>query len=92
MSFTVHFGAAAAVSLAGPGPNLQAILSASTAGDPSDVLVVPHHPITCQAELQFHGDGRLCCEHAAAPPGDGRTRRCVDHSIAILLLELARDL
>jgi len=36
--------------------------------------------------------GRLSCEHATGPPGERRTKLCLDQSIAILLLELARGL
>lgn len=90
MSFTVHFGASTPWS-ATPGVSLQAILSSATAGV-SDPAVLPHHPITCQTELTFDGDGRLCCAHAAAPPGECRTQSCLVHSVAILLIELAREL
>jgi hypothetical protein len=66
--------------------NLQATLSASSAmaGD-----VMPHHPITCTSTLWFHEDGTLQCEHARTEPGDERTKYCIDHSIALLLIEVA---
>ena len=70
--------------------NLQATLSASSSGlgEP----VIPHAPITCaQGPLFFHEDGTFACEHAQAPPGDQRTQACVDHSIAILILEMLRE-
>lgn len=70
------------------GINLQATLSASSAcGGGSEIR--PHHPITCSTELAYHDDGTLACEHAAAPPDDPRTRYCIDHSLALLLIELA---
>jgi hypothetical protein len=75
------------VTVAG-GVNLQATLSASSAcGDFSEVR--PHHPITCSGALAFHDDGTFACEHAVAPPDDPRTRHCLDHSMALLLIELA---
>lgn len=67
--------------------NLQATLSASSAcGAVSEVR--PHHPISCAGALAFYDDGTFACEHAAAPPGDPRTRYCLDHSVALLLIEL----
>jgi hypothetical protein len=91
MSFTVHFGAGAASSIEGPHISLQATLSSASAGT-SEVAVVPHHPITCRGELRFDGDGQLSCEHATVPPGELRTQVCIDHSIAMLLVELAQAL
>jgi hypothetical protein len=91
MSIADHFLAGAAARAEGLRPPLQAILSSSSAGA-SDVPVVPHHPITCPGELRLHDDGRLSCQHATAPPGEQRIQQCIDHSIAILLLELAREL
>ena len=91
MTLAVHFGAGAAVPADGPCASLQGMLAASSAGT-SEVAVGPHHPITCQTSLRFHGDGRLSCDHATAPPGERRTLFCLEHSIAILLLELAKDL
>lgn len=68
--------------------NLQATLSASSA-DPSGSGPVPHHPITCKGQLAYDENGSLRCEHAATPPDDPRTRRCLDHTIALLIIELA---
>ena len=71
--------------------NLQSTLSA--ANQSSNVTFVgPHHPITCQASLWLHEDGRFECEHAIVPPEDERTHHCIDHSIALLLIELAEAL
>jgi hypothetical protein len=69
---------------------LQATLSSSSSGtgDP----VSPHHPITCNGPLRLEGDGRLCCDHTAAPPGDIRTQFCIDHSVSLLLMELSAEL
>lgn len=72
--------------------NLQATLSASSAMGPPEGLGIPHHPITCSTELRYDGDGTFACEHGAVPPGDIRTQFCVDHSIALLLIELCQQL
>jgi hypothetical protein len=72
--------------------HLQTTLASSSAGVQSEVPVFPHHPITCSGTLSYEADGQFSCEHASAPPGDARTQLCVDHSIAILLLELAQEL
>lgn len=72
---------------------LQAALSASSATgglDPPGVR--PHHPITCSGKLRLEPDGEFACEHSSAPPGDIRTQACIDHSIALLLIELSREL
>lgn len=70
--------------------NLQATLSAASATPPPAPL--PHHPITCQSELRYEDDGAFACEHATVPPGDTRTQACITHSIAMLIIELARRL
>jgi len=69
--------------------NMQATLSAATSGvgDP----VSPHFPLTCTSNLRFGEDNSLACEHVQVPPGDRRTQACIDHSIAILLIELLRE-
>lgn len=73
------------------GVNLQAtLLAASAVGLPEGRM--PHHPITCTGNLRYHDDGAFACEHAAVSPGDVRTQFCVDHSIALLLMELSLDL
>ncbi|MGH9039202.1 MAG: hypothetical protein ACRDZ3_03130 [Acidimicrobiia bacterium] len=72
--------------------NLQATLSASSATGPWETFVAPHHPITCSGELRYEPDGCLRCDHAMAPPGDVRTQFCLDHSVALLLIELSTDL
>lgn len=71
--------------------NLQSTLSASSANSPFPT-VSPHHPITCVTELWFEEDNTFRCEHASAPSDDVRTQFCVDHSVALLLIELARAL
>lgn len=50
---------------------------------------MPHHPITCSTTLRFHDDGSLECDHATAKPDDIRTQHCVNHTVALLLIELA---
>jgi hypothetical protein len=72
--------------------NLQATISAATAGQPDYEAVLPHHPITCTAGLFFDEEGELYCDHAKAPKGDKRTQSGLNHSMAILLLELASQL
>jgi hypothetical protein len=72
--------------------NLQATLSSCSAGTPADEVVSPHHPITCTTELRLEDDGTFACRHAAAPSGDLRTRSCINHSVALLLIELAQEL
>lgn len=74
------------------GINLQATLSASSATSPPEHAALPHHPITCTGDLRYDDDGTFGCEHAAVPPGDVRTQFCIDHSIALLLIELGRRL
>jgi len=73
--------------------NLQATLSTSSAvGNEEAAMVRPHHPITCASDLRFEPDGTLTCEHATAPSDDQRTLVCVNHSLALLLMELALEL
>ena len=74
------------------GINLQATLSASSALSTPDGSPMPHHPITCTCSLIFEEVGSFGCEHAEVPPGDIRTQYCIDHSIALLLIELSRAL
>jgi hypothetical protein len=71
--------------------NLQSTLSTSSVieqGEP----VRPHHPITCPSELTLEEDGTFSCEHASVPPGDVRTQLCLDHTVALLLIELSQSL
>ena len=72
--------------------NLQATISAATAGTPEHEAVIPHHPITCTAGLFYDEEGELYCDHAKAPKGNKRTQSALNHSMAILLLELASKL
>jgi hypothetical protein len=73
--------------------NLQATLSLSSAtGTPDEAPVRPHHPITCPSTLRFEEDGTFACGHASVPPGDWRTQSCLDHTIALLILELSQGL
>ena len=77
---------------AGGALNLQATLSASSATGPWETFVIPHHPITCAGDLRYDSDGYFRCDHATAPPGDVRTQFCLDHSVALLLIELSTEL
>ena len=70
---------------------LQASLAAASSGTDAD-RPSPHHPITCDGELRYFEDGTFACPHTAVPPEDVRTKFCLDHSIALLLVELAREL
>lgn len=84
MNYITHAGSS--------GINLQATLSASSAMSPPEGVAIPHHPITCSGSLKYDHDGTFACEHGEVPPGDVRTQFCVDHSIALLLIELCRQL
>lgn len=74
---------------AGSSINLQATLSAASAGvEPC----FPHHPISCSTgTLHLHDDGALECDHVRTVAGDIRTQSCVDSAIAILLFELVHQ-
>ncbi|MGH9035421.1 MAG: hypothetical protein ACRD0O_06625 [Acidimicrobiia bacterium] len=72
--------------------NLQATLSSSSAGSAMAEVGRPHHPITCPTELRLETDGTFACAHSAAPAGDTRTQSCINHSVAVLLIELAQQL
>ena len=68
--------------------NLQATLSASSAV--SEAPVQPHHPITCTGALEIDFEaGEFRCPHAGVPLHDERTGYCIDHSIALLIIEEA---
>lgn len=71
--------------------NLQATLSAASASV-NQVPPFPHHPVTCSGELRFNEDNSFECDHARAEPGNERTQHCITHSIALLLINLAREL
>jgi hypothetical protein len=71
--------------------NLQSTLSSSSISDQAEP-VRPHHPITCPSRLQLDEDGTFSCEHASVPPGDVRTQLCLDHTVALLLIELSHSL
>ena len=79
-----------AVRATGGDLNLQATLSLSSAT--GDDTPRPHHPITCASSLRYEDDGTFACGHASVPPGDARTQSCIDHTIALLLLELVQEL
>jgi hypothetical protein len=81
-----------AVRGAGGDLNLQATLSLSSVTGPDEAIVKPHHPITCSGPLRYEEDGSFSCHHASVPPGDVRTQSCLDHTVALLLLELVEEL
>lgn len=73
--------------------DLQAVLSSSSglaAGDGPDPG--PHHPVTCDGNLRYEGDGTLACDHASVPPEDMRTLYCLHYSVSLLLIELSQHL
>lgn len=72
--------------------NLQSTLSSCSATADEAAAIRPHHPITCTSDLRLEPDGSLLCDHAAAPADDQRTRACLNHSLALLLMELALNL
>jgi len=73
--------------------NLQATLSSSSAAhNEREPGAQPHHPITCSSQLRLEPDGTFTCDHAAVPGDDPRTRSCLNHSLALLLIELAQEL
>ena len=47
----------------------------------------PHHPITCTDKIYFDEHGTFACEHGEVPPDDERTKACLNHSLALLLIE-----
>lgn len=72
--------------------NLQATIASATSTVGWEI-VTPHHPIVCNAgELFYDEDGVLSCEHVKPEKGDGRTQQAVNHSVAMLLFELASKL
>ena len=81
-----------AVRAAGGDLNLQATLSLSSTTGPEEPVVKPHHPITCSSPLRYEEDGSFSCHHATVGPEDMRTQSCLDHTVALLLLELVADL
>lgn len=70
---------------------LQAVLAISSSGASYST---PHHPITCDndARLWLEEDGSLRCPHTVVPPDDPRTIACINHSIALLIMELSASL
>jgi len=64
---------------------LQSTVSAATSGVdlPPGVL---HHPITCTGELTFDEEF-FACPHAEVPITERRTKACLVHSMALLIIE-----
>jgi hypothetical protein len=58
----------------------------------SDPPITPHHPLACGGPLQYHEDGTMQCEHAVTWPQDRRARTAINHSIALLILEMTECL
>jgi len=76
------------------GMGLQATIAAATSQSyPGMEPVLPHHPFTCvTGPLYYDEEGQLSCTHAKAPLGDPRTQAGLNHSIAVLIVELASKL
>lgn len=70
------------------GPHLQTTLAG--ANPPSDTSC-GHHPISCKSNITLEPDGSMTCEHLRVPADDLRTQGCLDHSIAILLIEILHE-
>lgn len=66
---------------------LQSTISAATSGVGELPPGVLHHPITCTSELGFDSEGVLSCSHYKVPADDMRTKACLVHSLAILIIE-----
>lgn len=70
--------------------DLQGVLAAS---NPPGEISAQHHPISCRSDtLWLAEDGSMGCEHGSVSPESRRTRGCIDHSIAILIIEEASKL
>lgn len=67
---------------------LQSTISAATSGIGELPPGVPHHPITCTDDIHFDEDGSFSCKHSEVPAGDPRTKACLIHSLAILIIEI----
>jgi hypothetical protein len=76
-----------------PPGTLQSTLSSASSGTDGGRLVGPHHPITCPVgELRYEEDGSFSCDHAVVEPHDPRTQACIVHSMALLIIELVKEL
>jgi hypothetical protein len=70
--------------------NLQSTLG--SASPPTEPPPEPHHPIMCTSDhLWYDEAGRLGCQHTQVDADDRRTQSCLDHSIAILLMEMMAE-
>lgn len=68
---------------------LQSTISAATSGIGELPPGVTHHPITCTNRLGFDEDGIFSCSHNQVPADDPRTKACLNHSLALLIIEEA---
>lgn len=75
--------------MSGTPPFLQTTVAAATSGIGKLPPHVAHHPIACADKLFFEEDGTFSCEHYSVPPNDERTKACLIHSIALLIIEEA---
>lgn len=79
--------------LTGNMPSLQSTLQSTTNDSSlSNGFKGGHHPISCHGEmLKIHDDGSMECEHYTAGPEVYRNQAIVDASIALLIIEIAKD-
>lgn len=70
-------------------PQLQSTCSAATSGVLSPGLQGPHHPITCTSKLYWDEDDTFSCEHSSVPGDDPRSKSCLIHSMALMIIEEA---
>lgn len=74
------------------GISFQATCNAVSMTQSDELPILPHHPLSCAGTiLRYHEDGTMECEHAVTWPNDPRGRKAVDHSLAVLLIEIARE-
>lgn len=73
---------------AGVSSTLQSTISVATSGVGTLPAGVVHHPITCQSDLGFDEEGTFFCSHYEVSPVDPRTKACLIHSVALLVIEL----
>lgn len=71
------------------GSQLQSAISSASSGIGELPPGVLHHPISCTDKLYYDEEGALSCEHFEVPPNDQRTKACLIHSVALMLIEEA---
>lgn len=89
VSFIGGFGVASVQGNGLSGSQLQSTISAATSGIGKLPEGAPHHPISCSDKIYFDDSGIFSCEHVEVPANDERTQACLNHSLALLLIEEA---